>query len=79
MPNPRGRPRKASRLHGTVASYKYPSDPCRCKACREAWRLYKKLYRRRRKWEAGEQAALLKKQGHRAQAEWLLVQSRNKS
>jgi hypothetical protein len=66
--------------HGTVARYQHPHFPCRsCFECREAWRLYKKLYRRRRKIEFGEQAAALRKQGRFAESEVVLAMARNKS
>lgn len=77
--NPLGRPKRASLLHGTVASYKAPKQPCRCAACREAWRVYKKLYRRRRIWDASEQAVLLDRMGKYTEAQQALIDARNKS
>jgi hypothetical protein len=64
--------------HGR-SRYNHPKHPWSCFECREAWRLYKKLYRRRRKIEFGEQAAALRKQGRFAESEVVLAMARNKS
>jgi hypothetical protein len=66
--------------HGTVARYQHPKFPCRtCPDCREAWRLYKKLYRRRRRIDLTEKGLELLKRGKFAEGETILATIRNKS
>jgi len=62
--------------HG-VAGYQH--DKCRCPKCTNAWRLYKKLYRRRRRIALTEKGLELLKRGKFAEGELVLATIRNKS
>lgn len=75
-----GRPRNAFIAdHGTVARYQHPQYKCRCTKCREAWRHYKLLYRRRRKIDLVEKAIALEKVGRFAEAQLIRTTIRTKS